>query len=203
MIDEATEEGARTGHRNIRWVCMRAEALPSDLGRFGTVTMAQSFHWMDGPRVAPTILDMLTEGGAVMHVGATTHRGMADPGDLPGPVPPRDDIDALISAYLGSVPRAGQGTLPNGGRSDEDEIFAAAGFVGPRRLEIGGDRVFSRTEDEVVASVFSLSKAAPHLFGGGLMAFEQELRNLLRSVSPSGQFWERARPVGLSIWTRP
>ena len=57
-----------------------------------------------------------------------------------------------------------------------------------------------RTEDQVVASVFSLSSAAPHLFGERMGAFEQELRGLLRQASPSGQFSERMRGIAVDVW---
>ena len=78
----------------------------------------------------------------------------------------------------------------------------AAGFGGPRELEVGGGRVFERSEDDVVASVYSLSSAAPHLFGERLGDFEADLRSLLRRTSPEGRFSERARAVALEIWSR-
>ena len=79
--------------------------------------------------------------------------------------------------------------------------MVAAGFAGPTRvLAVGGGRVFDRSEDEIVASVFSLSSAAPHLFGERLGAFEAELRQLLAEVSPDGRFSERAREIELVVW---
>ncbi len=62
--------------------------------------------------------------------------------------------------------------------------------------------MFARSEDQIVASVFSLSGAAPHLFADRLAGFEEDLRVLLREVSPPGQFWERAGEIGLSIWRK-
>ena len=76
----------------------------------------------------------------------------------------------------------------------------AAGYRGSTRLEVGGGRVLERTEDEVVASVFSLSSATPHLFGGHVGEFERELRALLRDASPLGRFAERTREIALVIW---
>lgn len=52
----------------------------------------------------------------------------------------------------------------------------------------------------MVASVFSLSFAAPHLFGDRVGAFERDLRALLRAESPDGQFAERMREVAVEIW---
>jgi hypothetical protein len=78
--------------------------------------------------------------------------------------------------------------------------MCAAGYRGPVRIEVGGGAVFERTEDEVMASVFALSSAAPHLFGQRLADFKAELRTLLREASPSGRFAERAREVALDVW---
>jgi hypothetical protein len=51
-----------------------------------------------------------------------------------------------------------------------------------------------------VAATFSLSSAAPHLFGARLPAFEADLRRLLRRTSPVGRFAERTRDIALDIW---
>jgi len=81
-------------------------------------------------------------------------------------------------------------------------MMRETGFSGPTRIEVGGDLVLDRTEDQVVASVFSLSSAAPHLFGDRLAAFESDLRGILRATSASGCLSERAREVALDIWHR-
>ncbi|MFI5585696.1 class I SAM-dependent methyltransferase [Amycolatopsis sp. NPDC051758] len=179
--------------RNCRWVHLRAEDLPAGLGRFRLVTFAQSFHWLDRPRVAATVRGMLEPGGFCAHVHATTHQG------VDGSVP-HTEITELVRSYLGPVRRAGQGSLPNGTASGEAEVYRAAGFHGPRRFEVPG-RVVTRTADEVVAGVFSLSSAAPHLFGERQAAFEAELRELLRRVSPGGVFSERLGEIAVDLWS--
>jgi len=60
--------------------------------------------------------------------------------------------------------------------------------------------VHERTEDQVVASVFSLSSAAPHLLGARLGDFERDLRDLLRLTSPDGRFSERLEDISADIW---
>jgi len=54
----------------------------------------------------------------------------------------------------------------------------------------------------LVASVFSLSWAAPHLFADRIGKFETELRRLLRRASPDGRFAERPREIELVVWTK-
>lgn len=188
-------EAARRGPPNTTWVHMRAEELPAALGTFRVATFAQSFHWMDRHRVASVVGGMLEPRGVWVHVNATTHRGVEDGADLPAPAPPREEITELVRAYLGQTRRA----TPAG----EEDVMRAAGFGGPRRVHVPGGRVFDRSEDDVVASVFSLSSAAPHLFGERLHAFERDLRQLLRRTSADGRFSERAREIELVIWTKP
>ena len=203
MIEEARAEAERQGRSNTRWVTARAEELPLDLGTFRTATFAQSFHWMDRERVAATVREMLEPGGAWVHVDTKTHLGAPTDEPLSRPQPPRAEIDALVEEYLGPVKRAGQGSLPHGTPSGEDEIMVAAGFEGPLRRFIAGGRVIERSEDEVVASVFSVTSSAPHLFGARLSEFENDLRAILRRVSPDGRFCAVSNPTQLIIWPRP
>jgi hypothetical protein len=135
-----------------------------------------------------------------VHVFATTHRGVEGDDPLPRPRPPWDRIDDLVTGYLGATRRAGQGTLPQGTRSGEEDVMRAAGFTGPERIEVARGEVVTRTADEIVAAVFSLSSSAPHLFGPRLEAFEGGLRGLLHASSTSGVFAERTREIGVVIW---
>jgi len=61
-------------------------------------------------------------------------------------------------------------------------------------------RVVTRTADDVVASVFSLSSSTPRLFGDRFAAFETELRQLLREASPAGTFSEYHREIAVDLW---
>ena len=203
MRREATRLAAARGIGNCRWVGLAAEQLPGGLGTFRAVTFAQSFHWMDRALVARLVAPMIEPGGAWVHVGATTHRGLADQHDLPLPSPPRQQITDLVKTYLGPARRAGRRTVRDEGTGGEEEIMRAAGYRGPRRRTVDVPRVLERTEDEVVASVFSLSSAAPHLFGKRRDAFEADLRALLRRASPAGRFSERPRDIGIVIWDPP
>ncbi len=76
------------------------------------------------------------------------------------------------------------------GLSDED-ILAGAGFCSAAEVTIAASPLRYRDEDEIVASVFSLSYAAPGHFGSRRAEFERDLRALLRRASPDGQFCEQ------------
>jgi SAM-dependent methyltransferase len=185
-------EARRRAPSNTRFVHLRAEELPAGLGSFRVVTFAQSFHWLEQARVAAAVHGMLAPEGAVVHVGATTSLG---DGDVPW-----DRVDALVARYLGPVRRAGRGVLPDGTPRWEDDAFLGAGFRGPREVEVAAGITHERRIDDIVASVFSLSSAAPHHFGDRRPEFERQLRELLQEASPSGRFHERTRDITLRIW---
>jgi SAM-dependent methyltransferase len=200
MLVEAARRADAANATNIQWRQLRAENLPAGLGTFRMVTFAQSFHWMDQLLVAQRVRGMIDPGGAWVHVGATTHQGVPGEDPLPHPRPPWDLIGELVTRYLGSVRRAGQGVLPNGTVGGEEEIMRQAGFAGPTRMEVGGDQIVDRNVDDIAAAVFSLSGSAPHLFAARLPAFEADLRDLLLRTSDNGHFSERTREIAIVIW---
>jgi SAM-dependent methyltransferase len=188
MVREATLAAAEEHVATATWVQMRAEELPGSLGNFRVITFGQSFHWMDRPRVAAAVRDMLEPDGAVVQVDLWH---MSPPGEDPkgGPYPavPESAIDELRRRWLGPHRRAGQGfrdTSPD----REDEVFQSAGFAPERIVVVPDDRVLVRSADDVVAWVLSTSSTAPHLFGERLGDFVRELRDLLREASPGGLF---------------
>lgn len=201
MVRVASAEAARRGIENVHWLHAYAEDLePPDLP-FDVVTLAQSFHWMDRPVVAENIRSWLAPGGYCVHVGATTHESAASASGTPYPIPPRDRIRDLVRDYLGDHRRAGQQVVTGGETlGGEDLVFRAAGFIGPEVLHVPGGDAFVRTEDEVVASVLSLSSAAPHLFADRLEEFLDDLRSLLRESSPDRLFSEQLQDISLYLW---
>ncbi|MFI5315003.1 MAG: class I SAM-dependent methyltransferase [Myxococcota bacterium] len=197
MIREAKRLAAERGVKNARWVERRAEELPAGLRNFRAVTFAASFHWLDRPRVAAAVRDMLDPGGAAIQVDGRHHSDLTR-GDG-HPMPPRARIEALRRTYLGDGRRAGR-SIRNSSPDDEASVFRAAGFVGPEIVRVPDRRVIVRTIDEVVAETFSMSSTAPHLFGPRIDAFEADLRRLLADASPDGSFSVRLPDNQLSIW---
>jgi ubiquinone/menaquinone biosynthesis C-methylase UbiE len=105
MLAEAKRRAVETGIGNVEWRHVRAEELPAGLGTFKIISFAQSFHWMDQPRVARAALTMLEDGGAVVHIHATTHQGVDRDADLRHHRPPRAAINELVARYLGPMNR--------------------------------------------------------------------------------------------------
>jgi SAM-dependent methyltransferase len=180
--------GRATG-ANERFVHLRAEELPAGLGTFRVVTLAQSFHWFAHDDIARTLRELLERRGALVFVGATTHEGEGNV--------PRAEIRALVERWLGSDRRAGRGFRVLG--EDPKDVLDRAGLHNRRELEIERGERFDRSEDAIVASVFSQSFSAPHLFGTRVGEFEAELRALLEGRGP---FYERPRSITLTVWDR-
>ena len=205
MLAEAARQAESAGIANVTWLNQRAEDISPDLGRFRVATLAQSFHWMDRARVAGLLHQVVSADGALVQVHATTHQGIEGDEPLPDPRPPRAEIENLAESFLGSRRRAGQGFLPTVTMSEvergqvEAGMFGAAGFAGPTAIHVPG-RTVLRSADDIVASVFSLSTAAPHLFGDRLAEFEAALRDLLAKVSPDGRFSEQMRQIAVHVW---
>lgn len=195
MLREAERLARVAGVTNIEWRQLYAEELPADLGAFRLVTFAQSFHWVDQARVAEAVRGMLTPDGACVHVHATTHRGIDTHADLPFPAPPHEALLALADRYV----EPSRKPSPPGRPGVEAEIYASAGFRRLRQIVLARPAV-TRTADEVLAALLSLSGSTPHLFGDRLTEFEDEARTLLRQASPSGRFSEQLREIAADVW---
>jgi len=203
MLIEAERLAGRAGITNARWVGMRAEDLPGELGSFRVVAFAASFHWMDRPKVAAIVRTMLDRDGVAIQIDAPAYRcdALADAATvgLAHPSPPDDAIVELRRRYLGPDVRAGQGirnTSPDG----EDAVFVDAGFESAREVIVPDGRILERTVDDLVAMRFSSSPTAPHLFGERVGEFESDLRELLGRASPSGTFSVRLPDNVVRIW---
>jgi SAM-dependent methyltransferase len=203
MLTEAQHRATAAGIANVRWVRSRAEELPADLGTFRVATFGQSFHWMERDLVASTIRSMLEPGGAFVQIADAKDARPDTETKLPFPAPPYAQIRELIRARLGPVSRAGQGLLRFGTPGDEADVLKRAGFLPPERLRIPDNRIIERSSDDLVAWVYSLSSSAPHHFGADLAAFENDLRSLLRTASPSERFAEPVPETEVFIWRKP
>ena len=189
MIAEGRRASQERDIANITWIQAVAEKLPAVApGPYRLVTFGQSFYWTDEVRVAEAVYDMVEPGGALVLVGHHAE-GRAVP---PSPGPPRiphDEIEALVRKYLGSTKRAGQSAPPVQALSLE-EALASTRFGAPQVIFVPGIPDLVRDAESVVSGYFSMSFAAPHLFGDRAEEFAGELRELLRERSPDGVFWD-------------
>jgi SAM-dependent methyltransferase len=189
MLAEGRCAAGEMGARNIRWVRGLAEDLPAVApGQYRLVTFGQSFHWTDEQQVAETVYDMLEPGGALALIVHTV-TGRPRPPDPGVPPIPHDEIKVLVEKYLGSTRRAGQGTAPERTHRFED-VLARTRFGVPQQFFVPGIPDLLRDSESVLSGYFSLSSAAPHLFGDRLDDFAKEVRALLANRSAEGIFWD-------------
>ena len=188
MIAEARRLAGERGVTNARWVLARAEALPAGLGSFRVATFAASFHWMDRPRVARTVREMLGPGGAAVQIGTPAYRS-----------PVEDAVDQVRIRYLGIDRRAGQ-TIRNTSPSGEDGVFRDAGFEPMQVVTVRDGRELVRSADDLIAQSLSSSSTAPHLFGDRLDDFVADVRRALLDANPSGTYTVTLPPNELRIW---
>jgi SAM-dependent methyltransferase len=202
MLAEAARRAAEAGITNIRWVQARGEDIPAlELATFRLVTFGQSFHWTDGEQVAEAVYDILDPGGALALI-SHAHAGRPQPAGPGYPPIPHDAIRAIMEHYLGARRRAGKSFV----QLDEHgyaEVLARTRFGAPRRLFIPGRPDIVRNIDEVLANYFSMSYAAPHLFGDMRAQFESDVRAELARHSPSGLFWDWPGDTEILLASKP
>jgi SAM-dependent methyltransferase len=202
MLDEAHAAAEAAGIDNVRWVQARAEELPDAApGPYRLVTFGQSFHWTQEDHVAEVVYDLLEPGGALALVVNTIEDRPQPPNPGYPPIP-HDELKALVKRYLGSTNRAGQGLAPVRTHRFED-VLVRTRFGRPRTIFAPGRPDIVRDIESVLSGYFSLSSAAPHLFGDRLDDFAVEARRLLMERSPAGLFWDWAGDTEIVLVEKP
>ncbi len=202
MLREGARRAREAGVDNVRWVEAVAEAIPTlDLGTFKLVTFGQSFQWTEQVRVAEAIYDLLEPGGAIALI-APEVPGRPKPAGPGYPPIPHDDIEETVKRYLGPRRRAGRGYREPPPDRFED-VLPRTRFGRPRVRHAPGRPDIVRDADSVLAGYFSLSWAAPHLFGDRLEAFEADVRALLSERSPTGLFWDWPGDTAIVLGRKP
>jgi SAM-dependent methyltransferase len=187
MLAEGRRAAGEKRIVNSRWVQGLAEDLPAAApGPYRLITFGQSFQWTDEQRVAETAYDMLEPGGALALIVRTVAGRPRPPGPGVPPIP-HDEIKALVEKYLGSTRRAGQGTAAERTYRFED-VLAWTRFGVPGQFFVPGIPDLLRDSERVLSGYFSLSSAAPHLFGDRVDDFAAEVRALLAKRSAEGTF---------------
>jgi SAM-dependent methyltransferase len=202
MLAEAARRAAEAGVGNVRWVRAIAEDLPKlGLGTFRLVTFGQSFQWTEREQVAEAVYDILEPAGGLALV-VHTREGRPKPTGPGYPEIPYDEIRALIARYLGPRRRAGQGFRSDPPDRYEDALRRTR-FGAPRSISAAGRPDIVRDIDSVVAGYFSMSFAAPHLFGDKRGAYESDLRALLTERSSTGLFWDWPGDTEILLGRKP
>jgi SAM-dependent methyltransferase len=203
MLQEGRRRCEQSSTANVRWVHGSAEDIPMlDFAPCQVVTFGQSFHRVRRVEVANIIFDLLQPGGSLVLISHEVE-GHPLPNDVGYPRIPHDAIRELITAYLGENAYHHVETQSEGHPERFEDTLSQTRFGGSRTIYAPGRPDLIRDIDTVVATYFSMSYAAPRLFGDSREEFEIDLRRLLRKDSPSGLFWDWPGDTELVIATKP
>lgn len=196
MLDEGRRLANERQVTNITW--LRGDSFRLAELRLPTldlVTMGAAFHWMDRDGVLQRLDQLVQPAGAVAIIS-----GGASP--TAEPCPEWVSVIASIrERFLGRERRAGSATYQHP-KERHGAVLARSPFSD---VHTGSwTRQVVRDLDSVVGVQFSYSFSAPALLGGQREAFDNEIREALAELSPSGVFAETAvtevllakRPVG-------
>ena len=160
--------------------------LTPDMGPYRLVAIGRAFHWMDRAATLAMLDRIVASGGAV----AFFHDAH--------PVLPENEWFKIVCKVGDRYGRAAQPHIAErkalGHRRYEPSLYQSA-FT-----QLDGLSVTLRhpiSEDEIVGRAFSQSTTAPGKLGARADAFEAELRERLRALSPEGVFMEVAEMVAL------
>jgi SAM-dependent methyltransferase len=202
MLRESARRCDQAGLANVRWIRGVAEDVASlDIAPCRVVTFGQSFHRVHRLEVANLMFDLLEPGGSLVLISNVV-AGRRWPEGPPYPRIPHDDIIELVIDYLGPGTRNYLATWNEGQPERFEDTLALSRFGASRTVYAPGRPDLVRDVDTVVANYFSLSYAAPRLFGDRREEYESDLRRLLREHSPSGLFWDWPGDTELVIATK-
>ncbi len=189
MLAQGRIAAADAGLTNIAWVQATAEDLPAAApGPFRAVTFGQSFHRMDELLVAGAVYDILEPGGSIVLIAHSVEDRPVPDSPRHPPIP-HDEMRELVTRYLGSTARNGQGVAPFRDHQWQD-ILVQTRFGPSRETWAPGIPDLLRDTDSVISGYLSMSWSAPHLYGDRLDEFVAEARALLESKSEDGLFWD-------------
>ena len=132
--------------------------------------------------------DLLEPGGTLALIVHTVEGRAVPPSPGPPPIP-HEEIKALVEKYLGATRRVGQGIAPARNHRFEDVLVRTRSGA-PRAIFAPGTPDLLRDSESVLSGYFSMATSAPHLFGDRVEEFAYDVRELLKSRSPEGIFWD-------------
>ena len=71
-----------------------------------------------------------------------------------------------------------------------EDVLVRIRFGMPRAIFFPGIPNLLRDSESVLSGYFSMATSAPHLFGDRVEEFAYDVRELLKSRSPNGIFWD-------------
>ena len=170
---------------SLHWLQGSSFDLSPALGTFHLVTMGQSFHWMDRDATVAALEPLIEPKGGIALVAPFDRSG--PPTDELGHA--EDAIREIVAQFLGPRRRAGSGTYDHP-IDHHERVLERSAFGRVESWRHPWNRTW--TIDELTGHTFSLSWAAPPLFGDRLPEFETAVRARLAQMYPSGIIHEQS-----------
>jgi hypothetical protein len=144
------------------------------------VTAGSAFHWMDRALVLDRCRALLSPGGGIALVGFVggTFWG--------SDVPWERAVVEVIRRWLGLERRAGSGTFRPADHPRHEEVLARSEYVDVQVGKISVPHVWEI--DTLIGYLYSTSFCSPALLGANQAAFEDDLRQTLLDLHPSGRY---------------
>lgn len=180
MIEEAKRRLLSAGITNIRFVTMSGDQISPELGLFRVIVFGSSLHWMAIEDVLQICWSVLVPNGGIV---------IADMRSIWGGTSEWEQaVVQTIQRWVGIARRAGEGTFREPVRRYEDMLVdlgfsnVESGYI-PCKFEL--DIPF------IIGHLYSTSYCNRHLLGGKAPDFENNLRQVLLALNPSGVFqWQ-------------
>lgn len=192
MIEEGKKKALDQNINNIVWINKNGQDLKTeDISGVRVVLFADSLHWFDQEKILKFVYDILPKDGVVILVGSTTIWRYA-------PELWQQKTLEVIKKYLGPERRTTEGVFQKP-KYKFGESLRVVGFNNVEEIDFDfTTRVLN--SDDIINLQFSMSYAAPELFGNKLNDFKNELKTELLKINPKDEFEEEDEGTVIFGW---
>jgi ubiquinone/menaquinone biosynthesis C-methylase UbiE len=188
MLAEGKMLAEKSGASNIRWIEGGSEDLVDlryKLGKFQLAVVGTAFHWMNREKTLDDMYEIINDSGGIVIA------------NLDNNLFRKPEIVQVVKKWLGEQRRAGSGVYQPPARRHE-EVISESKF---QRMEFWQyPLVFTNDIDGIIGNIYSTSMANQEVLGNKKAAFENDLRDTLLRVNPSGKFVSEGQVQAILAW---
>lgn len=195
MLQQAKQEAEWLNIHNIQWRQEKAENITPDFGEFRLITIGRAYHWLDKPKVLQLASDRLISGGGIALT--YTYEDIWH-----STIPWKLAVLGVVKKWVGEKRRAGNQFIEDLDATYDDlpKLLKKTGFTTPVIHKIIIQKTW--TIESWIGYLYSTAFCRPAYLGENLSQFEQEMRETLLAIAPSGEFIEDI-PVDIYLAHKP